>query len=540
MADSPNGKTKQTPVLTQSIEVTRNPFVSPLVDSRPEVRVAVHADLTKEYVTSGKLGYYPFFRALPPYNDDISREFGLEIYARMMTDPVVHASTQLVPISILANGYELVPSLSREEPDYDVAVKMRDFVKQSLDQLETPYDTVLEQHLTSFDYGLSVSEQVYYVRDGGLWLRDLRDKPLINTILVVDSFNKTVGIMTQRFPGQAYPAGSYIPIDFSQITQGQNLPKDETTKQGEIDLSKRLPGFLPRDLFSILTNKMRYNDERGASGLRAAYSAWWFKQQVIAEYLAWLSRFASPSLVGTTAQGAKAETVLDENLEPVEDPSTNLPQVTSPEQVMAGQLAQFQNGTAMAIPFGAKVEPIQTSGNGEAFSAAINWANAEIVRAITYQFLATSEGMHNARAASEVHQDILSLGIQRRKRWLAGQQRREVYYRLLRYNFDISGKEIQRYVPHLDLGAGSGFPMSPDTIAKLATAKFIDPSQYERIDKMIGLPQRETIKVDGATLSPNEMLERSDNEMNQQREQENQDRQMTLQEQQAQQQGNQA
>ena len=102
-----------------------------------------------------------------------------------------------------------------------------------------------------------------------------------------------------------------------------------------------------------------------------------------------------------------------------------------------------------------------------------------------------SEGIHQARASSDTHQDILSLGIMRRKSWLASQQRREVYKRLLMYNFDLSGKKIARYVPHLNLGLGDGFPLSADSVAKLASAGFLDPSQHEKIDERIGLPRRE-------------------------------------------------
>lgn len=506
-----NGKgPDKTPVLEQVKVVQRNPFTPASVEPRPDARIVAHADLTKEYVPSGLTGYYPFLRALPPFIDDISQQFGLAVYERMMTDPVIYASERVFTLAILAGGYELVPSLSRDDPDYDLSVKMRDFVQENLDRLETPYDVTLEQQLNAFEYGASVAEMVYTsTRDGELRLRDLREKPLINAVFVVDSYNNTVGIMTQRFPGQAYPAGSYIPIDLSLITAGQGVVKpgkatDDKNEQGEFDLSKRIPGFLPRHLFSVLTNEMRYNDERGHSGLRAAYSAWWFKQQIIAEYLSCLSKFGTPSLVGVTAEHAVAQTYLNADGEPLLG-TDGLPLQKTPEQVLSEALAEFQNGSAIAIPFGSSVTPINATGNGEAFVQALNFANSEMVRGITYQYLATSEGLHQARSASETHQDILSLGILRRKHWLAAQQQREVYARLLRYNFDLSGQRIARYVPRLSLGMGDGFPITPDSIARLVQAGYIDPSQHERIDERLGLPKRETVTVNGVKMTPTQM-----------------------------------
>lgn len=503
MADKSNGKTPQ---LIQSVRIQRSPFVSPAVDARPEVNIALRADLTREYVPAGTIGYMPFLRAQPQYIDDLTQSFGLDVYSQMLKDPVVYASERVYNLAILANGWEIIPSLPVTDPDYPTALKYCEFVKENIENLETAYDVILEQHLNAFEYGCSVSEQIYKVEGGLIRLADLREKPLQNAVFVVDSYNNTVGILTQRFPGQIFPANSYIPIDFAMANNAnRDGVKDERNARGELDLSQRIPGFLPRNLFSVLTNEMRYNDERGHSGLRAAYSAWWFKQQTIAEYLAWLSRFASPSLVGTTAQGAVGEKILDEDLNPVLDVDGS-PLTKTPEEVLSEAMAAFANGSALAIPFGATVEPIQPTGDGAGFAKAINWANSEIVRGITFQFLATSEGEHQSRASSDTHQDILSLGIMRRKLWLANQQRREVFYPLLRYNFDLSGRKIKKFVPKLNLGSGAGFPLSTAQLAEYARAVPLDPSQYAALDAQQGVPPRTIQFVGGVPMTPTEMM----------------------------------
>jgi hypothetical protein len=422
----------------------------------------------------------------------------MQVYQQMLTDPTIYATLGVYRMAIIANGWEIVPSLTRADSDYDVAVKMRNFVQENIENLDTPYDNILEQHLNALAFGSSINEMVFFVEKGMLRLKDIRDKPLQNAIFVVDSFYNTVGILTQRFPGQNFPAGSYIPIDFSAIGM---------TKPNEVfDISNVIPGMLPRSLFSILTNEIKLNDERGHSALRAAYQPWWLKQQIVAEHLKMLSQFGSPSVVGKTAPNAVAQQFVDPNtLNPILDPATGLPVQRSAEQILAQVLESLQNGSSIVVPSGSEVTTLETQGQGEAFINALNFYDRQITEAISYQSLATQEGTHQARASSETHQDILSIGILRRKQWLAVQQRREVFRRLLMYNFDITGKKIARYIPKLNLGLGDGFPMSPQAIAALMSSGYFgqvpDPSQMEHIDERLGLPRRESLGQPSVAVS---------------------------------------
>lgn len=482
----------KTPDLSQVETVQHNPFLPPENLPQHDAEVKTHANLTQQYVPSRTTGWYPFLQAQLPYIDDLTIQFGADFYDQMLADPIIYSGIRIFKLGILSNGFDLVPSLTSDEPDYDIAVLMRDFVLENLENLQTPYIQVLEQHLNALIYGANVSEQSYEPSPIGkkylnltsnpylLRLTDIREKPLINTIFVVDSFFNTIGIMTQRFPGQNFPAGSYIPIPFASVG-GNEQP---------YNITDHIPGFLPRSKFSVLTNEPRYNDERGKSTLRTAYQAWWMKQQGVAEYLAFISKFASPSLVGETAPNAQPQQLLNSDLTPQLD-SSGAPMMLTPEQALSEALLAFQNGSALAIPSGAKITPIAVGGDGAAFINLLNWCNREMTYAITYQALATQEGLHQARASSETHQDILTIGILYRKQWLATQQYREVFKRLLMYNFDMTGKKIARYIPRLNLGLGDGFPVSPEAIARLMTSGYLDSSQLPELDKRQGLPVRE-------------------------------------------------
>lgn len=534
MPKSRRMKAARTPaptVLNQSVPVQRNPLTPQTIEPRPTIQVVTRADLRREYVPAGINGYLPFLRAQPTYTDEVSQAFGIEVWEKMMTDPDVYSSVNVFILGVLANGYEIVPSLTEEDDDYGVAVEMADFVRENLANLKTPYLTILRQHLTAFQYGCSISEQRYilnqtakppvakFAQSGTLlyYLDDIREKPHRNAIFVVDSYNNTVGMLTQRFPGQVYAAGTYIPID-PRVFEG--------TRGGESDvnhISEPIPGFLPRSLFSILTNDMRYNDERGRSGLRAAYQAWWFKQQIVAEYLSYLSKFGSPSIIANTPPQSVPETQVDANMNVVLG-ADGLPITVNPAQALADAIAGFENGTGLVMPADAKAEVYQPN-DTQGFTRALAWCSKQISQAITSQFLATNEGEHQSRASSETHQDILSLGFNATKRNLAVQQRRDVYKPLLMYNFDLTGKKIDRYVPHLNLGYGNGFPFTAATLSTIAGKYPIDPSQYGKIDEMIGLPPRQTITVrgqagmaDGLKLTPSQMQERMDAEAQAKRE----------------------
>lgn len=460
---------------TQSIE--RNPFM-PNVGStaggpKRDRVVRLNADLNREYVSTGWLGWQPFLRSLLHSFDDLTQEFGLQVYEQMMTDPEVFAAVSLLQRSILSEGWTIEPSVGKDHPNYNFALAMADFVRVNLENLDDDFLVTLRQSLDGLWCGSSLSEQSYRLEEDGMYegyltLRSIKQKQNHTTVYVVDAFFNFVGVLTARYPGQVYPAGSLVAIP--------------TGPDGGI-----VPGLLPRKKFIIFSWDVHNNDPRGRSILRPVYGAWWFKQQMFTEYLSWASKFASPSIVGITAPNAVPETELDENGDVVED-ENGVPVGRTPEEVMAAALQGFRNGSAIAIPNGADIKTIETGNDGNAYAEGIRVANTEIVKGITMQMLATMEGKNQSRAATDVHLDVLGMLNLYIKHLLCSTYRRDCFKPLLEYNF---GKAIGPYIPRLNLSHGSGFPPTLEQIAQLSTSGYLHPSQYEALDRVLGLPRRD-------------------------------------------------
>lgn len=458
--------------LTTKQNVQQNPFShdQTVGGARKDRTLTTNVRLDREYVANGNQGYQPFLRVLGNNADDLTRQFGIQIYEQMMHDPEVRSSVNLIKRAILSEQWTIEPSLPAEHPQYNYAVSMADFVRYALDNMQSDPLVCFNEMLDGIWLGSAISEMTYRLENEGqyegyLTLKDIKQKPTKQAVYIVDAYNNTVGIMTARYPGQIYPSGSLVAVP---LTDGI------------------IPGMLPRKKFIVFSWDSRDGDPRGQSILRPAYAAYWFKQQIFSEYLSWAAKFASPSLVGKTAQGAVPQTVIDANGSPVLD-AAGLPTLQTPEQVLSIALQDFRNGSAIAVPYGAEVVAIETGNDGNAFAEALRVANSEIVKGITMQMLATMEGKNQSRAASETHKDVLGLVMLYAKQLFSNTIRRDCFETLIRYNF---GPNLKMFVPKLSLSHGDGFPPSAEQIALLSSAGYLDPSQYDAIDSMLGLPHR--------------------------------------------------
>ena len=421
----------------------------------PEPR-AVEPQL--EYVSGGTgLWTKTHARSLPWAFDDISQDFGDDIYERMLLDAQVRANVNVLKTAIIEDGVLLESAIQdRDDPLHDQAQEVRDFCDQALQDLEQPLDEVLWDLLDALPFGARVAEKVYTEKQGKLVLRALKVKPRRSTAFVVDAYMNVVGLLA-LIPGMGYG-----------VQVG-------TTIVGNID---KQPQLLPKSKFLVVTSRPRASDPRGTSVLRPAYGVWWMKQQLWPEYLKYLSVWATPSLIGTTAERATE----------VYDPTTGTkqPAVTA----LLNTLIAFKNNSALAVPFGTVVKEVAATGTGEVFKFAHDILNREITTAILHQTLATMEGQHQARAASQVHENTLTTIVRQLKRQLQLALRRDVLRELVAVNFGEAA--AQQLTPTASLGTVE----QPDRaqmmtgVAQLMTAGYIDESQLAGLDTMLGLPMR--------------------------------------------------
>jgi hypothetical protein len=471
------------------------PPLAPLPPPTPQT-------LATEYVSGGGYPWYSkLARALPPTIDDITSDFGDDIYERMAIDPTIAKCLSIFKASILEDGADLNPAIKDDQdPDYELAVRIRDEADAMLNDLETALDDVLWNMADHLAFGNVVAEQRYALQRGHVETRELlqlvalKPKPRRTYAFVVDAYMNVLGLLGQM-PGQSNPYMGQVALDPEQT-----------------------PNILPREKFAIATFRPRNSDPRGTSILRPAYDPWWRKRQMLPEWLKFLAQFASPSIWGTTPENAQTQPPLDSLANPVVDadgnllppytPSSDPPLATdplgqnprpsatwtmTPEQRLASAIMELRNGTALAVPFGTVLHVLEMQGKGEAFTFAKADCDRDIVGAILTQSLATEEGQHQARAAAEVHQDVLDTIISQSKRGMIRMIRRDILRPWVIYNW---GAKAVHLVPLVSLGKTEPQDLA-SLITALASAGYaLHESQLSEIDELVNLPVRDLTQDD--------------------------------------------
>ena len=430
------------------------------------------ADLTREYAAASLLRFFSgYLQSLPHPIDDLTADFGADLYARMMHDPQVASTINTLKHQALANPLSLPCARQNEDPDFALASEVRDFCQRAIDGMDTPLHDVLWNMLDALPYGNKVAEVVLRPGDnldaGRLTLRALKPKPYDVTAFVVDNYNNCIGLLALE-PGVSI--SGLLQRWFEDPSQVINL--------------------LPREKFAVLTCRPNNGDPRGQSILRPAYNPWFLKTSIWPEYLKYLSQFGTPGLVAETSPDAIGSVpLLSPDGSAQLDPVTGLPAYGSHQQALLQVLLGYHNSTVAALPPGCTIKPVEVSGNGEAFDSAIDLFNREIEKAVTGQTLATSEGEHQARAASQTHKSILGDAATYGRTIAETMLYRDVLRPLVLKNFGPVAADLTPMPVLSDTSQGDLTPLW-SAAAALMTAGYFDPSQYAKLDAALGLPER--------------------------------------------------
>lgn len=434
-------------------------------DNRPS-----EALITQEYVSSMSFGPKILLdlkkgrHQLPQYIDDLQRTLRFDIYEQMLLDPQIKSCLGLIVAGVMGGGLDVIPASESSDPEYKSDVEWSKFVERCLiEHLQTPLLTeVMPDMLKAAAVGYRVAEKVCFpVKDspekGRLIFKSLRVKPRKRIVLVVDDYMNVLGIAQRPITGQ------------------------EEVK------------VIPREKFLILSWKPTDADPRGTSDLRSVYEAWWRKQRMRPQHLQFLSQYASPSLIGTMSSAGAWRPVMD--METGQPKMVNgKPVYVDQSKVFMGALEKFQNSSIIVIPFGAKVDNLEVSGNGEAFLMALNAENHEIAKGILYATLATEQGDNQGRAASSVHADVVSVVINYAIE-IAERMLQELSDDLIRWNAPDGTRSPRVRLP----GANKAdFLAWASAIAKLEASAYLHPSQYAALDAMLNLPKRTTASIEEA------------------------------------------
>lgn len=426
------------------------------------VKVAANPGI--EYTSSRPLDVISgMIRSLPAYVDDLTRDFGADLYERMMLDPQVSSVVDILRMAALYSGFRLAVSNDVGEEDKVLAQEIVDFCQYNLDNLNRPFPQIMYEMSSGVYLGHKVAEQIYKVdviaqgKGPQLLLADIRPKPMRSTAFVVDNKNNQLGLISNIF-------GTFLgtaPVPYT------------------VDATGKIPGLIPRSKFMVFSYDMRDNDPRGSSVLRSVYTEWWMKQQLKPEYLQFLATQAVPTTIGTLPEGAQRVPQLDALGVPtgVEvDPATQ----------MNTALEALRNGGTGVVPFGATVSHLQQNVNdGQVFITAFDFFNQQIAKGVTKQTLATEEAKHMARAASVTHQDVLAMPVEGITANMAECIRRDVLRPLVEYNFGPDA--ARRLTPDVQSGEvdQQDFATAAHGFAELLTAHAIDMENYDQVSWML-------------------------------------------------------
>jgi len=430
----------------------------------PTRTTPVVSDPRREYIAASlEYRYFIGDRALPQSIDDAERDFGLDIYDRMMNEPVIGGHVDLLRIKVLENGLTVEPfyiceDLERATPEerqrHEESERVANYVRFVLAGLEdddfSGLGDVLWDMLEAIAKGHRLAEVTTELATTGPFaglerFESIKAKPRENYAFVVDGMNRFRGVMA--------------------VMPGKGI----TVRQGLIFDLGSIPNALNPDKLFVLTFGARGGNPQGRSWLRAAYAPWYEKQLARVEELKYIGQHAGGKVSGTTAENASAA-----------DPAK------TPEEEMLDDLVQWANGGAIALKYGATVQAHYPPSGQSPFDAFIDRRDKEIVLAIIKAIRATMEAQHGSRADSGTGENLLDsvVGYIRTKLCDSfGRVLRRVVARNL-------GEDALEFMPALAMSKVEK-PDFATTVSALAQVGYtIHTSQFPGFDRAIGAPQR--------------------------------------------------
>lgn len=447
----------------------------------------IAVDPRKEYVAGGRFTTYQNSQnILSPFdNDGFVKQHSAKTYEQMMTDPKIAKAINLLKISTLGDGVDLLPSLPESDKDYAIANEVAKFCEKALKNLDTPIRYTLEQMLDALIFGHKIAEVTYSTgkvkgfRGEFLLPQKIKVKKLDSVRFVVDDKGNVLGFSPSNIAKDLEDEGRKLDAKLSRGFDGEAMLNGRP--------------ILPREKFLVLSFRGRDNDPRGHSILNPAFNAWHLKTQVWPEYLRYLLLCAIPLLVGYTPEndtGIK-EIMCGSDGQPIRDPQTGAFVEVNPVEALRDALLNARNAEVLAVKGGSRVQEIGAQGAGTPFFKAIELLDAQMDTAVLLQTLATSEGVHQSRAASTMHMSVLDQLVWWLKGIVVDMLTADLLRPLVRYNF---GDDALEYTPKPSLGDTERreFATDANAVATLYKAGYLQPEQLKQTDAMLGLALRQS------------------------------------------------
>lgn len=328
-----------------------------------------------------------------PYNPDdlYQKTFDYKTYEKMTNDDQVNVCLRLKKDLILGEG----ATIKNMDDNQDEIVK--DIEKALFEDYEGNFVDDLEEILTAYDFGFSITEKIFKVREKGMaGLKALKTRHPNSWLIYQDD-------------------------------QGNITKFEQKTVAGSIDVN-------PKSLIHFVNDK-KFQNPYGTSDLRAAFNAWVAKTHVVKYFSIYLEKAASPIPVGKYDKNAPSG---------FSDTLLNI-------------LKRFQTKTAIAIPKDVEVDFLEARTNGEAYHKAIHLFNMIIGRSLFVPDLVGFTGSETGGGSLSLGKEQMNLffmHIIRRRNSLEDVVNREIIRPLINYNWGFIEKPpVFKFKPLDDMKA---------------------------------------------------------------------------------------
>ena len=315
------------------------------------------ADRLKE--TAPAYGYTSLIGVLAPVSlagDLPPGAQGFVTYRRMQNDPQVKACLSTKKFAVLSRGWEVHPA-----DDTPECAAVAEFIRWTLADMKGSVLDALYAVMDALALGVSITEINYKLLDCGpyagmIGLASLKAKNPEVFFFDVDSFLNTYAL---------------------RIAGGELLPPEK---------------------FLIYSYQPAYGNPLGSSDLRAAYRAWFFKEQVLAWWAKFLEKFGMPTVVGTF------------------DPKAGYG--VAQQRAFLSTVQQVHNESALVHPSDMEIKLLEAQRALDGgFDEAVSYYDRSIAKSILGETLtADSSSKGSTYGLGQVHMDVLSFYLQKLQR----------------------------------------------------------------------------------------------------------------------------
>lgn len=308
---------------------------------------------------------------LKPFNPDdlFQKDNTYGIYEEMLKDDQISVALRIKKDLVIASGFDIICEDDEIREDIEKAI---------YNDTECPFEDQLEEILTAYEFGFSVTEKIFAKRDDG---------------------TLTLKVLKTR-----HPASWIIDTD----KQGNIKSFKQSSLSSDVDID-------PAALIHYV-NSPRFQNPYGNSDLRPAYLPWFTKRQVVKYYGIYLEKSASPIPVGKYGENSPA---------------------SFPEKLLS-ILKGFKQKTAVVVPKEVDIEWLTNGNQGDAYVKGINLFNMFIGRALFVPDLLGFQGAETSGGSFSLGQQQFQLyakHVEKRRQVLESLINEHVIKPLVIHNF---------------------------------------------------------------------------------------------------------